>query len=241
MALKNLVAEKATLTEEAIEGIVEKYVRYDTDEKDIAFTPDFANLNNKAKILVYLVALQGWSFVTDEAIATTAKPAILSEVLGIPGGTLRPTLKELKDGHLIAVKSGQYSVRSSNLASIKAAVESASSGGPVTRTKRKSSKKSSSKKKATRKNAQEGTSQSGSSRQKNSGLKQMIDDWISGGWFDSGKTTNDVKERFHEEAIIVPASSIPGYLISAVRNAKTLSRKKEDVNGKQVWVYRTKK
>lgn len=239
MALKNLVAQKATMTEEAIEGIVSDYVRYDTDEKEIAFTPDFAALANKGKVLTYLVAIQGWPFVSEEAIATSAKPADIGEMLGIPGGTLRPILKDLKDGHLVAVKNGAYSVRASNLAAIESAIGSPS-GGTGTRKKSRSRKTS---KKKNRTTSQSDTrpqdQQSGSGKRKNAGLKDKIDKWITDGWFDSGKTTADVKDRFHDEAIIVAVTSIPGYLINAVRD-EALTRKKEEVGGKKVWVYRTR-
>lgn len=233
MGLKDLVAQKAALTEEAIERIVSKYVRYDTDEVEIAFTPEFAKLGNKAKILVYLVSLQGWQFVIDVAVATTAKPANLEAILGIPGGTLRPTLKDLKDRHLININAGAYSVRASHLASVESEIAGSSRSSPSPR----KAKQDRGAKAEEGESAQPNTA----NRKKNVGLGDMITKWIADGFFDDGKTTGDVKDRFHEEAIIVPTSSIPGYVNKAVRVEKTLKRKKEDQNGKQVWVYRTNK
>lgn len=231
MGLKDLVAQKAALTEEAIEAIIADYMRFDTDEMEIAFTPEFASLSNKAKVLVYLVGLQGWPFVADEAISTVAKPAVIEETLGIPGGTLRPILKDLKDSHLITVKKGEYSVRSSHLESVKAAIIGAPSR---TSAIKKTTKKKTAKKKAKPK------SNDAVGKKKNSGIAETINEWIADGFFDKGKTTGDVRDRFHEETIIIPVSSIPGYVNKAVKE-KILTRKKEEVNGKLVWVYRTKK
>jgi len=40
---------------------------------------------------------------------------------------------------------------------------------------------------------------------------------------------------------MVKLSTIPQYVNKAVRTDRTLTRKKEEVDGKSVWVYRTKK
>lgn len=235
MGLKDLVAQKAALTEEAIEVIIGDYVRYDTDVMEIAKTPEFAILNNKAKILVYLVALQGWPFVTDDAIATSAKPAVLEDELGIPGGTLRPVLKGLKDGHLVAVKKGAYSVRASHLESVNAEIVGASSQGMGRR-------KTTSRKKAGKRKAKKVSApNSNKGGVKHAGLGDMFEGLVAEGFFDDGKTAKDVQERFHEETVMIATSVLPPYFIRAVSKDKTLVRKKEDVGGRMIWVYRTKK
>lgn len=186
-------------------------------------------------MLVYLVALQGWPFVTDDAVATSAKPAAISDATGIQGGTLRPILKDLKDTHLIAVKNGAYSVRATHLQSVNAEIEGSmqSSGRKKVKRNTSSRKKTASKKKASKKRANSGKPKRAPG--------QMFSSIIEEGFFDDGKTAKDVQERFHEETIMVSASVLSPYFVKAVGSHKTLTRKKEDVDGRQVWVYPTKK
>jgi hypothetical protein len=113
MALKDLVASKATLAEAEIENIVSPYVRYDADEKQIALTEAGAALPIRAKILVYLVALQGWPFIVQDEVPTNATPADIGDHLGMAGGSVRPTLTDLRDKHLVVAKSGRYAIRAS--------------------------------------------------------------------------------------------------------------------------------
>jgi hypothetical protein len=240
MALKNLVAQKAALTEEAIESIIAEYVRYDVDEREVAFTPAAADLTSKAKILVYLVALQGWQFVTEEAVTASAKPAALEKQLAIAGGTLRPMLKDLKDRHLLASKSGSYSVRAASLNAIKAELDGTSvlKTGAAKRKPRKSSATKSD-------SAQEDASQGSKKAQKRSTSKAsdvglQFTEWVEQGYFNKPRTAADVLRRFHEEGTIIPRSSVPQYLLAAVRRQQ-LSRQKEDVDGKEVYVYRIRK
>src|SRR4051812_34111702 len=120
MALRDLVAEKGALDEAVIERIVEPYVRYDVDAKEIHFMPAFAGLSNKAKILVYLVALQGWRFVTDEPRLSDARPADIEAATGIPGGSLRPVLRGLSENHQVSERGSRYSIRGTSFSAVEA-------------------------------------------------------------------------------------------------------------------------
>lgn len=240
MALKDLVAQKAALTEEAIEKVVAEYVRYDTDTLELVFTPEAVNLANRDKVIVYLTALQGWAFVTDEAVPMDAKPAELEEELHIPGGSLRPILKDLKDRHLLLQKSGRYSVRATGLAAIEKALNSETK--PIVRKRKKPPKNGPKTDDALADGAnKEKPKKAKSMASASSGkpLGEKFSAWIADGYFDEPRTGKDVQNRFHKEAIIVPRTSIPAYLLSAVRNGK-LEREKATVNNKEVWVYTTK-
>src|ERR1700691_4493356 len=118
MALKDLVADRSRLTEAAIEEIVRDYVRYDPGTYEVVLTPAGLALSNDAKVLVLLVAVAGWQYVVDEVRPVDTQPAALEQMTGIAGGTLRPTLKKLKDAHLLVVVSGAYAVRVANLDAI---------------------------------------------------------------------------------------------------------------------------
>lgn len=251
MALKDLVAQKSALAEDAIEQVIKDYVRYDPDDREIAFTPEFASLGNKGKILVYLVAIEGWSFVVDDPVMTETKPADLEDKLGIPGGSLRPTLKDLKDRHLVVSKGAGYSVRASSLSAIQRELEARSGAAPAPVRRRKTAKREKARAAAdTIEDAANGnpgeagkTSVAKEQKKRKSAsggdLKQTFNGWIAEGFFDKPRTLADVQARFHDEAILIPRTSIPTYLLAGVRD-RALSRNKQDINGKQLWVYKTK-
>lgn len=243
MALKDLTAQKSALAEEAIEEIIADFVRYDTDDKEIVLTAEGAKLPNKSKILVFIVALQGWPFVTDEVVPTDVKPGDLEEKLGIPGGTLRPTLKDLKDRHVLVARSGRYSVRTASLGAIKEELKGVSPGTSSPKAARKSKTKAGAENKAEKSEKPAyGTKKTGG---KPIQFREWIAQWTKDGFFNQPRTLADVQTRFHESGMIVPQHRLSTPMKKAVtpelNRPAPLKRSQNDVNGKKVWVYKTNK
>jgi hypothetical protein len=237
MALRDLVAKTSVLTEQAIEDVVTDYVRYDPDERVIHLTPAAARLQNRGKVLIYLVALQGWPFISKDQIPVDAKPAELEECLGIQGGTLRPILKELKDSHIVTELRGRYSIRTATLANIKAELGKIEGSAPRARLKKKRKNTAAPDETSVPITKSTKSHQQTHPKKKSGDKATQFGKWIDEGFFDAPKTLAEVQKRFHKEGMIVPRTSVPGYLLKAIRSGR-LTREEADVNGKRVWVYR---
>jgi len=122
MPLKDLTIKGTVLLEKQVEELVSDYVRYDPEAKEIVLLPAANSLKNRAKVLLYLVALQGWPFVTKDPVPTDATPASIEHALHIPGGTLRPILKGLKAAHMVVAKGRSYRIQPAALTHIKDAI-----------------------------------------------------------------------------------------------------------------------
>jgi hypothetical protein len=228
------------LTEDAIEEIVAEFARFDPDHKAIVFTPESYKLSSKVKVLIYLVALQGWPFVLDASVPVDAKPGEIEEHVGIPGGTLRPILKELKDRNVITERGGRYSVRAAALRVIKEEVGGKSSAPHAKRSGRKSPS-ASGQERALEKATTGAAGEKRSRRSSNTNnLQDQFNALIDGGFFDKPKSLSDLQKQFHKQAVIVPQTSIPPYLLKGIRSER-LERDKVDVNGRRVWVYTRKR
>ncbi len=250
MALKDLIAEKGTLDEAAIERIVGPYVRYDVEAKEITFMPAFARLSNKAKILVYLVAIQGWKFVIDEPMASDARPTDIEVATGIAGGSLRPTLRGLCESRVLAEKDSRYSARGTNFPLIEAELNDGNDR-PVVIRARPTPHKTNSKAREMAEDAElagefetdeePAVRETGDKRSHKIGVKTRniaatFESWINGGWFNEPRTLSDVHRHFRKVGIMVPQTSLSGRLLSAVQNGR-LSRDEIQGNGKTVWAY----
>jgi hypothetical protein len=224
MPLKDLVAKKSEIAESVIEAIVSKYVRYYTDTLEIGFTPEGAELRSENKVLVYLVALLGWRYVTESPPVISTKPADIEKALGgIAGGTLRPLLKNLKDAHLIAPNAEGYTVREGNLEAVAAAINGE---------KKPSRRKVAAAPKAVK------PKEDGATTKRSTGnlISPKLDAWIKEGFFKTPRTLRAVHERLHEQGVIARQTSISGPLLKAVQQGR-LTRRKISEDGKEVWAY----
>ena len=183
---------------------------------------------------MYLVALQGWRFVTQDQVPTEATPAELERALNIPGGTLRPILKDLKDSHFIFPRGRYYGVRAAALPHIRKEISAAIGRAGVTHEASKSKRKKQKPSKQPAGNKSKGTGQGKGSRVP--GQADFFDKLISGGFFEKPRTLSDVQNRFHEKGHIIARTSIPSLLLKAVRNEK-LRRERQNISGKKVWTY----
>lgn len=238
MALKDLIADRSKLTEAAIEKIVRDYVRYDPEAYDVVLTPSGLALSNDNKVLVILVAIAGWQFVVDEVQVVDTKPAALEQMTGIAGGSLRPTLKKLKDAHLVVSTPDGYAIRVANLDAV----------GRVIAGERPTARSVPRKSKRTQNGKIDGVtvdadalSESGSKKVLRKGgvpvvgsLKRLIDS----GFFAEARTLGQVVARLHEMAVIVKSTSLSGPIADLVRDER-LTRKKVVEGGKEVWSYRS--
>ena len=236
MALRDLISSRHELNEAAIEAIVSDFVRYDPAKDEIILTPTAVGLNNRQKILTYLVALEGWVYIKPELEGVAAKPAELERELGIPGGSLRPLLRELASRRLVKSHGGAYRILAANLAAITAEL----SGGqaPVG----KALKPSAARRKRTHpkgKDALNGTRKRAKATSANRGSQSagsMFKSWIEAGDFKTPRSMKDMLEEFHNKGVIMKMTTLSKLPLTAVRKG-TLVRKRGEINGKRVWLY----
>jgi hypothetical protein len=238
MALKDLIADRSKLTEAAIEGIVREYVRYDPGTFEVVLTPAGLALGNDAKVLLLLVAIAGWQYVVDEVPKVDTRPAALEQMTGIPGGTLRPTLKKLKDAHLVVSTTDGYAVRVANLDAIGRVVAGEKAMAKSTSRKAKPAAKRDA---DTTGGTAEGLAErSGEKGRKRTGvpIRGSLARLVDNGFFAEERTLGQVVARLHEMAIIAKTTSLSGPIADLVRTGK-LARKKVTAGGKDVWTYRS--
>jgi hypothetical protein len=231
MALSNHTIDSSKVTEEQVEVIVDGKVKYDPVNQSIVFLPDARDFSNDKKILLYLAALRGWSFlVSVNTPAEDASPLEITKATGIPGGSVRPLLRALEDRKIVSVKKGRYQVLPHNLAMIASILAGeiktyTRANTPSAHSKAKGKGNTASSKKVKR-------SVHNNKPTLAEGFKILLDQK----WFKEGKTIIQLKEKLDEMTIFPPMSQLPSYLLKACRTNQ-LSRSKDNRDGKNIWVY----
>lgn len=255
MALKDLVVAQDELTEEQIEDLIKPFLRYDASARRLVLLPPATELQNRQRVIAYLIGLLGWPFVLpDEPPATSMTPAELEEALKIPGGTLRPILKELKDARLIEVRDGKYSVSHVTFPFLKEQLKGKS---PPPQKSRKRRKTTQSEKKPQLDLAGEESQETGRARQGTSdegsltkrrgrrdatvagaGPLERVQELIREGWFATPRSVRDIVSELASRGATYRGQDLTRQMQTLVRERElTRSKAAKGGSGREVWHY----
>jgi hypothetical protein len=102
------MVKSSEMGEEAMEKILKPYVRF-VDNGEIAFDGSFFALTADDKIGIALIAKDSWRYISGkEHLAGGMKNAELEKVTLLPGNTVRPTVKRLRDKGLIKTEKDSH-------------------------------------------------------------------------------------------------------------------------------------
>lgn len=262
MALKDLVVSHAELTEEQIENIVSPHARYDPVAKAIVLLPGAMSLSNRQRVIVYLVALRGWPFVVSEDTPpTSATPSEIERSLQIPGGTLRPILKDLRDARLIEGVEGRYSANPVTFPFLEEELQPGSPEAPAARQRRTSKRTPPQSEDAARKSASDENAQSQTpsppatapAKKGSTGKRTRRDATAAGGgplprlramiqegWFSQPRRTQDIVRSLEARGARYRGQDLTRQLLVLTR-ANELRREKRPSpeSRRPVWYYQT--
>lgn len=101
MGIQDLLVKSSELGEAAIEKILKPYVHF-VDNGEISFDGGFFELKADDKIGIALIAKDSWRYIDGkESFAGGMKNEELEKTTLLPGNTVRPTVKKLRDKMLI--------------------------------------------------------------------------------------------------------------------------------------------
>lgn len=230
MSLKDHTIDSSKISEEQIENIITGNVKYDPARKTVVLLPNTRSFSNEKRVLLYLTALLGWPFVTDEDVPEgAASPQEVSKRTNVPGGSVRPLLGALTEKQIIGKQQGKYFLPSHNLGLVQEALSTDGVGLSTSFVKGSKKSKPAKPSKSNQKNSNSKTKAKPS-------LADSFSKLLDENWFNGGKTTSQLKDKLDEMTVFPPMTQLPHYLLKSCR-AGILERKKEEVGDKKVWVY----
>ena len=109
MGLKDLIVDEAKLQESTIEKVIKPFVKY-SSEGNVIVSPQLKKESAKNQIMIYLFAKAGSKFVSDGKVGAAACNEELERKLGLKGGTVRPTVKILREEGFVLTKDGRHQI-----------------------------------------------------------------------------------------------------------------------------------
>lgn len=101
MSIQDLLVKSSDVGEAAMEKILKPYVQF-VDNGEISFNGPFFDLRADEKIGVALIAKDSWKYILEkENLSGGMKNEELEKITLLPGNTVRPAVKNLRDKGLI--------------------------------------------------------------------------------------------------------------------------------------------
>jgi hypothetical protein len=105
--LTDLIVREDELVEQQLVSVLQLYVQF-TDRGDLLLQPDFDVLTTEAQVACVLLAIKALGMVGLRSL-DAATPAEIVALSGLPGGTVRPKLRDLLKRRCVARNSdGRY-------------------------------------------------------------------------------------------------------------------------------------
>ncbi len=219
MALKDLVINNQQISTEIVEKILKDRVDLIQEERMVHLNKKSVNLPNRQKVLLFLAGGKAWELIDGEIWNCT--PGSMEQLLGIPGNTLRPILKEFADNFFIKSEKGKYQILYKGIYELETMLEKKEDLGSDNISKKNIKKD----KKSIRKTA--------SGPSKSQAMQELIDE----GFFSNPRELTEILIELGRRGISTKLTSLPSYILPLVRK-KVLTREHKIKGKGKVWVYK---
>ena len=216
MSLEDLIIDHKQISKELLEKLLVGRVELIKEDEGVNLTRISNNYSNKTRVLLYLCGKKAWEFLNSRGVNTSIEE--LQKNLGIPGNTIRPILKELKDSYQVESEKGKYKILPKGIFELEKIIEHKSEGEKTNATKTKKADKS--------------------SRQVSK--SEYINMLYNDGYFKEPKKMTDIMNKLKKLGVNIKLTSLPPYLLPLVRKRR-LDREQITEGKRKIWVYKSSK
>lgn len=117
--IQSLFVDEKEVGEEILYEALSPFVRFGKESNSVIFTPEYYELGNREKVLVYLLALKAAGLLGITSAGESVSPKEISAATGVAYNSAKPILSELAKNGLLAREGGRYSVPNHNILRIK--------------------------------------------------------------------------------------------------------------------------